>query len=184
MGQFNANADDNVPDNIHPDHVLWPTNRLTEWLQFSGTSMAKTEIQRSVMREAAKRLLHMADNPRNAEQDALRVFIKLAEILDEYCMGGTHQKHTLEDIRHEANDAANQARALLDMFPKSTACTGMNDPVAEVKRLRMEVLMLHRQVSREASFRFKIGKLVREHSEYLQEQKKADEAALSAKEAE
>lgn len=122
-GVFNETPDDNLPDNIHPDHVLWHTNKLAEWLKFSGTSMATTEIQRSVMREAAKRLCHMADNPRNTEQDVIRVFVKLAEMLDEYCMGGTQPKHTLEDIRHAANDTANQARALLDMFPKQKDCS-------------------------------------------------------------
>lgn len=113
---------DNDPTNIHPDHTLWSNPRIVEWLKFSGTQLAKTEVQRSVMREAAKRIEHYFGNPRFAEQDCLRLFVTLAESLDDYCMGGTNQNRTLQDIRHLANDAANQARALLDMFPKSPDC--------------------------------------------------------------
>ena len=144
---FDETPDDNLPHNIHPDHVLWHTNKLAEWLKFSGTSIATTEIQRSVMREAAKRLCHMADNPRNTEQDVIRVFVKLAEMLDEYCMGGTHQKHTLEDIRHGANDAANQARALLDMFPKQKDCARIAALEAELAAEREAVRALGDRVN-------------------------------------
>lgn len=143
---FNETPDDNLPHNIHPDHVLLHTNKLAEWLKFSGTLIATTEIQRSVMREAAKRLCHMADNPRNTEQDVIRVFVKLAELLDEYCMGGTHQKHTLEDIRHGANDAANQARALLDMFPKQKDCARIATLEAELAAQREAVRVLADEV--------------------------------------
>jgi len=109
---------DNDPTNVHPDQVLWSNQKIVEWLKFSGTQLAQTEVQRSVMREAAKRIEHHVGNPRFVEQDCLRLFVKIAESIDDYCMGGTNGVHTLHDIRHLANDAANQARALLNMFPK------------------------------------------------------------------
>lgn len=113
---------DNDPTNIHPDHTLWSNPQIVEWLKYSATQLAMSEVQKSVLREAAKRLEHYFGNPRFAEQDALRLFVKLAESLDDYCMGGTNGKHTLDEIRHLANDAANQARALLDLFPKTKDC--------------------------------------------------------------
>lgn len=113
---------DNNPTNIHQDHALWSNPQIVEWLKFSATQLVNTEVQRSALREAAKRIEHYFGNPRFAEQDCLRLFVKIAESLDDYCMGGTNQKHTIQDIRHLSNDAANQARALLDMFPKSPDC--------------------------------------------------------------
>ncbi len=120
---YNNNPDtgDNDPKNIHPDHTLWSNPKIVEWLKFSATQLARTEVQKSALREAAKRIEHSFGNPRFAEQDVLRLFVKVAESLDDYCMGGTNSKHSLDDVRHLANDAANQARALLDMFPKDTA---------------------------------------------------------------
>ena len=68
-----------------------------------------------VQEELNRRIRLRTNNPRTVEQELLRVFVRLAETLDEYCMGGDRTGISLVEIRHLANEAANAGRALLSL---------------------------------------------------------------------
>lgn len=123
---MNINRPDSNPDNgLLIEHAMWSTSKMCSWMRYSAPQYMNTDVQKSVCEAIAGRLSDLAANPRDVEQNTLRVFIRLSEMLDDYCMGGARPpNYTLPDIRREMNEAANSARALLSLFaiPKCVQC--------------------------------------------------------------
>lgn len=96
------------------EHTMWSTSKMCSWMRFSATQLMATDVQKSVCEAIAGRLSDLAATPRDIEQNALRDFVRAAEMLDDYCMGGSRPpNYTLNDIRSAMNESANAARALL-----------------------------------------------------------------------
>lgn len=66
-----------------------------------------------IIREIKRRCEVNKTNPRTIEQALIKEFVRLSEMLDDYCMGGDRPAISLLDLRACANEAANCGRALL-----------------------------------------------------------------------
>jgi len=103
------------PETLDKAPWMWGTAQLGAIL-CDNAELVGTKYHQMAYEEAARRLNLFSTNPRWVEQDTLRAFVRVAEMLDDYYMGGSRPPaFTLEDIRNAGNDAANAARELLSI---------------------------------------------------------------------